>query len=249
MTNSILSRSSEIAENLVPASERSKLKLIGGKHQARFGTSRQYMAVFLLFVLAGAGYGGFWAFVYGIKYIQSVGDTAENYRKKMALAQKAADDKKKAANAVGPKDVEPAALPTPAKLVNTVAGTPATVNDWEVCVESAEHRRFDAASTQNYLFITVRVTNLGLIRRPYRYWSKPSKNTVIRNQNLAYLHLVPGTAPQDEERGMNSKETYRDVLVLESAAAQFELDLTLLLPTGQGGFQIHVPSTFVTFAE
>jgi hypothetical protein len=248
VTNSILTNSSEIAENLLPASESSKQRLIGGKHQVRFGTSRQYVAVVLVFALAGAGYLGFWGFVSLIKYIQAQSDAAKNYRERMAKATtKTADPKKKGAEPAEP--AEPAAPLAPPALVQAEAGKPAQANEWEVCVEKAEVGRSDPANAQEYLVITLRVTNLAFARRPYRYWSKPSKNTVIRNQNLAYLHLIPGTAPKEDERGMNSKETYRDILVLEASAARFELDLTLLLPSGKGGFHIQVPSTFVTSVE
>jgi hypothetical protein len=240
---------------LAPAAESSKLRLIGGK-QVRFGTSRQYTAVFLTFVLAATGYCGFWGLVSLWKYIQAQSDVAENYRNKLAEGVKAKDKKKGLAEGVKATDTkkgvvpaEPAPPPTPPVFVQADAGKPVQSNDWEVCVETAQLVKVDPASPAERLVITLRITNNSLVRRPYRYWSKPGKNTVIRNQNLSYLNLIPGTAPNEEERGMNPKETIRDFLVLESLAARFELDLNLLLPSGNGGFNIHVPSTFVTRVE
>ncbi len=241
VTNSILTKSSEFSDALVPAAESSKKRLIGGK-QVRFGTTRQYVAVALIFALAGAGYAGFWGFVYLWNYIHKASINAERERAARGLGiKRPVDPNKKAEEAA-----EPAAPITPPTIVQTEAGKPAQVNDWEVCVESAELAKVDPSSPQEFLIITVRVTNLAFSRRSYRYWSKPGKNTVIRNQDLTYISLVPGTAPNEAERGMNSKETYRDILVLEAAAARWNLDLTLLLPAAKGGFSIHVPTTFVT---
>lgn len=155
--------------------------------------------------------------------------------------------KKGADKALAP--AEPAVPPPPAAIVQGDAGKPVQVGDWQVCVESARVGTFNGGGPEQFLFIALRVTNLAAGPRNYRYWSRPGKNTVVTNQNLAYLPLVPGTAPKEEERKLNSKESYPDILVLEGAAARFELDLNLLLPTGQGGFRIHIPSTFVSWGQ
>ncbi len=227
------------------AARSSKERLIGGK-QVRFGESRYQMAVVLTVVLLGVGYASFVGLSWLWRYIQSQSDTAKNYREEMAKAEAVAA-KKKAGKGVTP--AEPATPPPPQALVKADAGKPVKVGDWEVCVQKAEVGRLEGLGILPQMFITVRVTNLAPGPRSYRYWSKPGKNTAIRNQNLSPIGLNPVAAPKEAERKMASKETYDDVLVVDGAAAKFELDVTLLLPGGTGGCVIHISPAFVTRTE
>jgi hypothetical protein len=245
---------SKIVDNpLALAARSSKQRLIGGK-QVKFGTGRQYTAVVLFFVLAAAGYAGFWFFVYGIKYIQDAGDTAKNYREKMAKADEIAKANKKKAlggdaepeATPAPGDSKTAATPATQSMVEGDAGTPVRVGDWEVCVLKAEVGQLDLVGPLPRLMITVRVTNLAPGRQTYSYWSQPGNGASISNQNMTPIPVIRWRESNEKERKLESKESYDDVLVVDQGAANFELDAKLLFPGTPRGCVIHIPRGFVT---
>jgi hypothetical protein len=254
---------SKLVDNpLALAARSSKEKLIGGK-PVRFNDSRYKVGIVLVFAIGAAAYLGFWAFHALYHDIETaevkarearqklVESSGPNAKKTPGKSKAGAEAKSKSKSTPTPAPaLAPApapALPPPSTaLVNGNAGTAVRLGDWEVSVPKAEVGQFAALGPQNYLFITVRVTNHAPGPRTYRYWSKPGRNTAISNENLAFFSLVPGTAPQDAERRMTSKETYDDVLVVEAAAARFELNVTLRLPDNKGGCVIHISPSFVT---
>jgi hypothetical protein len=242
---------SKIADNpLALAARSSKERLIGGK-QVRFGDTRYKVAVVLTFVIGAALYFGFWAYRGLQKDIETAGEKAREERQRLAESGGAKPKPKATGKSEAPEgpaikgSTKGVAAAAPA-LVKGNAGTPVKIGDWEISVPKAELGRYEFLDPFERLIITVRVTNNAAGPRSYRYWSRPGRNTTIQNQNGAMISLIPGLAPKEEERKMKSKESYDDILVVESGAAKFELDLTLLFPDGKSGCVIHISPGFVT---
>ncbi len=243
---------------LAPASERSKDAFIGGK-QVRFYSGRKATAVFLIFLLSVALYGGAIGMHALMTALQGEGaarQRAQEERDKALIVQageakKKADSAKKNALADAQPDAKTGALanakagaqpnahantkpeiPAPAAppRPRTNAGDPLRIGDLEVTVKNVRQGILDPAQAQPRLAITLSITNHAKQQSSYLYSSDPANGVAVRFLTADLHRFKPIEPAKPKEKIIKAGEMIEDVLVFPETLPFAGQGLELDLP-------------------
>jgi len=221
---------------LAPASERSKETLIGGKG-VRFDEPRKYMGVLIGFLILASGYGCILAFNAFWTYYNNAADHRAKEIEKLAkdadLAKKRKfeDAKKKFESAARggeatkkPNQAVPAPKPSaPAVPVNTA--------NLDVSVVSARIGPFFEGSQQDFLRVTLRITNTSKVAARKAAWPGPQITATLRDSSFNHYKVVQ---PPAQDTTIAGGQWIEDMMVFDRTVRGAELTLDLTIPDGLG---------------
>ncbi len=214
---------------LAQASERSKEVLIGGK-AVRFEEPRKYLGAFIGFLILAGGYGCFWGLKAIVDYANNAGEIrAAALKKKFEEGE--ALKKQKLADALG----RAAAKPSPGRKVPAPKqpglSPPVNTANLDVALVSARIGPFFQGNLQNFLKVTLRITNKSQVAAHKAAWPGPKVTATLRD-SVFNLYKVVQLPAQDTT--ITSGHSIEDSLVFERTVPGAELTLSLTIPDRLG---------------
>jgi len=221
---------------LAQASERSKEKLVGGKG-VRFDEPRKYMGVLIGFLILAAGYGCILAFhAFWTYYSNTADHRAKNIEKlakdaELAKKRKFEDAKKRLESAaLGDEATKKPnqAVPAPKQSAPPV---PVNTANLDVSVVSARIGLFFQGSQQDFLKVTLRITNTSRVAAHKAAWPGPQITATLRDSSFNHYKVVQ---PPAQDTTIASGQSIEDIMVFERTVPGAELTLGLTIPDGFG---------------
>jgi len=221
---------------LAQASERSKDKLIGGKG-VRFDEPRKYLGALIGFLILAGGYGCFWGLSWVVHYMNKTSEIrAANLKQKFeegeALKkQKLEDAIRRAEGKNSPnRDVSAPKQSAPSAPVNA-ASAPVNTANLDVSLVSARLGPFYQGNLQEFLKVTLRITNTSKVAAHKAAWRGPKVTATLRDFSFNHYRLVQLPA---QDTTIASGQSIEDILVFERTVPGAELTLDLTIPDGLG---------------
>ncbi len=214
---------------LAQASELSKEVLIGGK-AVRFEEPRKYLGALIGFLILAGGYGCFWGLKAIVDYANNAGEIrAAALKKKFEEGE--ALKKQKLADALRRAAVKPS--PKPEVPAHKQAGLSPPVNaaNLDVTLVSARVGPFFQGSQQNFLKVTLRITNKSKVAVHKAAWPGPKITATLRDSFFNHYKVVQRPA---QDTTIASGRSIEDILFFERTVPGADLTLTLTIPDRLG---------------
>jgi len=212
---------------LAQASERSKVVLIGGKG-VRFDEPRKYMGVLIGFLILAGGYGCFWGLKAVVDYSNKAGEIrAASLKKKFEEGE--ALKKQKLEDLVKKLKDQQAPVPSAPAAKTVVARAPAITATVAVALKSAQIGPFFPNSQQEFLVVTLLVTNNATVENHTAAWPGPDVKVSLRDASFQQPSLVHKAF---ENKKIVKGQPIQQVVVFERPPLGANLTLRLEIPEG-----------------
>jgi hypothetical protein len=129
----------------------------------------------------------------------------------------------------------------------TTAPATVQISDMMVGVASALVGPIEGKTENDYLQLSLRITNLSDKPMTYEFWSNAEIAVMLKDQNGNYYNRARSSLPS--VRMIPPGQTETEVLIFEAMPRNVALDLDLPAPTGTKPFQFHIAAQSIAPAN